>query len=948
MKKLQRSRNKKDNEKARREKKSEKAVDAAKDAICGMEKRITQACRSGRVLDELNISGLFLKELPHQAKLVRFARIKAGNNMFDEIPAYLSTITRLQSLDFRHNVLKTIPEYLLHLTCLKVINLSDNRIAKFPGYALKLNHIQVLNLSWNRIESFHVPQDSLQNLDSLRLSHNAIVSLDLQYCTKLKILDCGHNPIAIATDMSIPHNLISLLVDNIPMSSFPIGLDFATGLTELSWANSGMERVYGRGPSSTILQIVKDAVAMLPQERHNEKTVRYMGVANQECSLDSNKERIHSGQKLQMVGFVGNLEQSPTLNAMFSNSSRVSLSVMFSVLKSLPNMDHMTALRHLNVSNNDFEGFTGPMPTCLCSMNISNCKIVKIDTFVIDCRSLTSLDVSFNQLAQIPSEITRLDSLVQLFCDYCRLSEFPIALLLMNSLAMISLRNNCIENSPEGYLSPEFSNDVINSIDLSTNLLRRPPRFLMHLKSVRYCSIWNNPLEQPWVQFATEIQMFKWTDFLQTEVSICNMKFMKLIDSSVLVVDFPQTSNQLTELELSANNLTILPPWLSRLNGLKQLNAKCNKLTSATSLVGCYGLVKIDLAHNQLKTLPQEAFDPMLQLKEVLLDGNPLRYLPQILFSRKTLKTSVRWCVLPVTNQRLLGDHSIKMSILHDLMKSLFSIQEGVSSIKLQGKRLTSVETAWFTNKLARLDTISSISIGSNMIVEFPTCFTMLHSLTEVDVSVNRLKELPQWMAKLRSLRKLVCFSNMIKNIGWDAAFESMREIDISDNKLNEIPEDLSMIKLSSFSARYNAIDKFPSHPGFWSKTLEVLDLEYNSFTILPVWVPELTNLQYLNLEGNYLENIPLELFSLTSLQDLRLPSMEIVAKSKFDDEHEDDDGAKTEEIATPKSHSVHWLAVLKRLNESFRSLKMDLDDLSLMELPEQVINNLISMDIQI
>jgi hypothetical protein len=56
------------------------------------------------------------------------------------------------------------------------------------------------------------------------------------------------------------------------------------------------------------------------------------------------------------------------------------------------------------------------------------------------------------------------------------------------------------------------------------------------------------------------------------------------------------------------------------------------------------------------------------------------------------------------------------------------------------------------------------------------------------------------------------------------------------------------------------------------------------------------------------------------------------------------DDDAEAEEIATPKSHSVHWLAVLKKLNESLRSLKMDLDDLSLMELPEQVFHRVSSV----
>jgi Leucine-rich repeat (LRR) protein len=932
MKKLLRRHHKNGNEKSKKENRAEKSVDSAKNVVRDMEKRVTLVCRSGRVLDELNISGLYLKEFPQQAKLVRFARIKAGNNLFHEIPHYLSTITRLQSLDFRHNRLERIPEYLLSLTCLRMVNLSDNYIKQLPGFVMKLNSLTSLNLSLNSIGSFHVPQECLKDLDSLRLSHNVMTFIDVQHCTKLKLLDCGHNPISKSSDMMIPSSLQTLLIDNIPMISFPIGINAATNLTELSWTNSGLERLYGRGPSSTILKMVRSAVAELFEDINHSKTIRCMGLSIQECSLESNIECISTGQKLQFCGFAGNLENSSVMSTILANTSRTSLSIMFSTLKNLPSMDHMTALRHLNISHNDIACFLEPLPNFLSSMNIANCKIVQIDRVIIACHSLTSLDVSFNHLETIPSEMTRLESLEQFSCDYCRLTEFPIALLLMRSLVLISLRNNCIENSTDGDACLQaFSCNVIDSMDLSGNLLRRPPKFLRLLARLRYCSMWNNPLEQPWVQFVTEFRTSKWTKLLQTEVPRCEMQFMKLIDESVLGNGFPQVSNILTEIDISANNLTILPPWLSSLKNLKLLDVKCNKLVSAASLLGCNVLVRIDLAHNLLKILPQEAFDSMTELKEVSLDGNPLKHLPQILFSKKSLKTSIQWCMLPVTNQRLLGDHSIKMSILHDLMRSLFSIQEGVSSIKLQGKRLTAVESAWFTNKFARLETISSISVGSNMIAEFPTCFTMLRSLTEVDISVNRLKELPQWMAKLRSLKKLVCFSNMIKSIHWDAAFESMREIDISDNKLNEIPDDLSMIRFFSFSARYNAIDKFQAQPGFWGKTLEVLDLEYNSFTALPIWISELTTLQYLNLEGNDLKTIPLELFSISSLQDLRLPSMEAATIAKLDD---DDTG---EVIATPKSHSVHWLAVLKRLNESARSLKMDLDDLSLMELPEQV-----------
>jgi hypothetical protein len=123
--------------------------------------------------------------------------------------------------------------------------------------------------------------------------------------------------------MSIPCCLVALLIDIVQLSSIPIGLDAVTSLTELSWAGSGLERVYGKGSASTILKTVHSIIGMSSQAVPKTKTIRCMGLSDHESLIESNAARIRSGQKLKFCGFAGDLEHSSVLQTIVSSTSRI-------------------------------------------------------------------------------------------------------------------------------------------------------------------------------------------------------------------------------------------------------------------------------------------------------------------------------------------------------------------------------------------------------------------------------------------------------------------------------------------------------------------------------------------------------------------------------------------------------------------------------------------------
>jgi GTPase SAR1 family protein len=86
--------------------------------------------------------------------------------------------------------------------------------------------------------------------------------------------------------------------------------------------------------------------------------------------------------------------------------------------------------------------------------------------------------------------------------------------------------------------------------------------------------------------------------------------------------------NAATELDLSGNELTTLPPEIGQLVYLKSLNLDGNQLTTLPlEIVQLVNLQSLDLSNNRLTALPSEIVQ-LIELKSLDLDGNQLTTLP--------------------------------------------------------------------------------------------------------------------------------------------------------------------------------------------------------------------------------------------------------------------------------------------------------------------------------
>ena len=90
-----------------------------------------------------------------------------------------------------------------------------------------------------------------------------------------------------------------------------------------------------------------------------------------------------------------------------------------------------------------------------------------------------------------------------------------------------------------------------------------------------------------------------------------------------------QKPNEVTVLDLSARNLSVLPDSISLLQNLEELDLSDNQLSSLPKgLFSLKNLKKLNLGWNNFRTLPSE-IGQLSQLEELTLDSNRLDSLPQ-------------------------------------------------------------------------------------------------------------------------------------------------------------------------------------------------------------------------------------------------------------------------------------------------------------------------------
>ncbi|XP_022111025.1 leucine-rich repeat serine/threonine-protein kinase 1-like isoform X2 [Acanthaster planci] len=287
----------------------------------------------------------------------------------------------------------------------------------------------------------------------------------------------------------------------------------------------------------------------------------------------------------------------------------------------------------------------------------------------------------------------------------------------------------------------------------------------------------------------------------------------------------------------------ILQKWCQEETDETQSQKKCNARWSDRQLHHFDGawlttnqdlwhtLVKINLSHNALKTIPAVLLWGLPCLESLDISHNELGKLP----GAETLDmlTETRLTHLKVSHNKLV--HPVLEMFMLPLLENL----------DLSHNDITSLNYKRFPSKLVAPDGGEVVWDWSNMM--------------SLNLSHNQIVHIPRDISTAKSLKKL----------------------NVSSNKLAKFPAPWDC-PLTNLNASQNNIMDVPDMHGYWSRSLTNLDLSSNRLTEIPWTVCQLTVLKILNLANNQITKLPSpESWSVYSLKELSLADNRLIYVEK-------------------------------------------------------------------
>uniref|UniRef100_A0A8C1QCZ0 Leucine-rich repeat protein SHOC-2 n=1 Tax=Cyprinus carpio TaxID=7962 RepID=A0A8C1QCZ0_CYPCA len=410
--------------------------------------------------------------------LEQLQKLILSKNKLTELPSGLWRLTNLRYLVLTSNKLSTF-EHLANLKNLVKLNLFCNKLKSLPPAISEMKNLRMLDCSRNQLESIPPVLAQMQSLEQLYLRHNKLHFLPkLPCCKTLKELHCGNNQIEILEADHLKHlSALSLLelrdnkVKSLPeeitllqglerldltnndIGSLPCGLGTLPKLKSLSLEGNPLRGIRRdvltvKQPDGGSKEEPKTAMTLPSQAKinvHAIKTLKTLDYSEkQEASIPDEVFDAVDDSPVANVNFSKNqlmavpsriLELKDTLADINLGFNKLtSIPVDFSMLKQLVHIDlrnnlltslpmeleGLTKLRSVILSFNRFKSFPEVLYriSYLETILISNNQVGGIDPVQMKTlNNLSTLDLSNNDIMQVPPELGNCTSLRALMLD---------------------------------------------------------------------------------------------------------------------------------------------------------------------------------------------------------------------------------------------------------------------------------------------------------------------------------------------------------------------------------------------------------------------------------------------------------------------------------------------------------------------------------------------------
>ena len=712
-------------------------------------------------------------------------------------------LLELETLDLSHNAIRTVGDRVFaNLGNLRTLDLSANHLHSLPTLLLHpLENLHELYLSKNNL--LRISNQTFQNntqLQALFISHNAISEIQLgtfSHLAAMQQLHLSFNQLRDIQGNLFKHNsaLRTLALDNNLIANLQAGcFQELLELRDLRLQRNLLKRV--------------------------ERGVFYSFPSLQELDLEYNRIEQLEAQALQSL-----------VNLQYLNLQGNRLIEVGDLLSS----SFPSSLKHVQLNHNQIltihnGGLKGQTQLEVIWINYN--KLQKLATGIFnDLHNCEKLYVQYNELTTIePGVFQNMGRLAYLNLEHNNLAQLSIDLFKgANQLNELHLAHNHIMDI-EAYAFSSLPSLRLLSLDnnqiyvLRKNVFNRNDLKAKDNLPIEQLTLSNVMIEELEMDAFTSLKQLRSLDLSENNLNLANLNLTNL--------------DELIELNLKANNLTVSMDELCKIRRLEQLDASNTHFNSK-------------LLNNVLACLPN--------LKRLSLNENELE----------------QFELVDQTNQTTISDYKT-LELLNLERNTLTTVPSAstmrrflnLKQLSLAGNGIKQV----FKNELQFNGELKLLNLSSNgLSVLDALCFENLSSLSVLDLSNNVMRSLPIGIfTGLTSLEELLLNGNWFQTIPNSllaTRLPNLRALSFNHNPLQRVREDLSVNggfpQLINLNLANCSLSIIASHDFFGLPSLAMLNLKNNRITkISPGSFRPLEKLATLDLENNELEILPEERLS--------------------------------------------------------------------------------------
>jgi internalin A len=334
--------------------------------------------------------------------------------------------------------------------------------------------------------------------------------------------------------------------------------------------------------------------------------------------------------------------------------------------------------------------------------------------------SLEELDLSWNDLTEIPEEILDLTNLKILQLENNKIQEIPSFLDRLNNLQEIQLHHNQIKDIPESITNIHN----LYRLNLNNNQIRKIPESITNLTNLNYLNLSNNQIEE----------------IPGKLVNLINLKALHLSNNQIQ--EIPDTFDNLINLEelyLSNNQIEKVPERITELTNLRVLALYDNQIQEIPRSISNLGnLTSLSFGNNKIQRI-SEGIISLINLKSLVLYGNKITEIPK--------------GIAKLINLEVLVLYSNQIIEIPEEIGYLINLTE----LYLYDNKIQKTPES-----LARLANLKKLDLHKNQIVEMPRIIEGLTRLEKLNLQENLLS-IPRRILDLQDAQKIFNYLRQLR-----------------------------------------------------------------------------------------------------------------------------------------------------------------------------------------